>query len=68
MANPARMMPLAARAEATEAAVTVTPKPGMVRAGTATVMAPVTVGMRKGCGAGAGAEETRARRQAVNTN
>ena len=66
MANPARTMPLAARAEATEAAVTVTPNPGMVMAGTATVMAPVTVGRRKGCGAGAGAgaEETRASRQA----
>ena len=43
-------------------AVTVTPKPGMERAGTAMVMAPDTAGMTRGFGAGA--EEARTSRQA----
>ena len=41
-------LPLAARAVATLAAVTVTPKPGMVTAGTVRVMAPDTTGTTKG--------------------
>ena len=62
LAKPAMMIPLAARAEATLAAVTVTPKPGMERAGTAMVMAPDTAGMTRGFGAGA--EEAMTSRQA----